>query len=363
MKKQVRRANSFTWIGQIVLSTLLLLVCQYGNAVVVLQYHHVSEDTPAATSISPQRFTQHMTWLAENGYKVISMEDLLVSLKKEEGLPDKTVVITFDDGYTSIYSAAWPVLKQHGWPFTVFVNSQHHDTKNAHYMSWAQLREMAEAGVAIGNHSVSHGHMIRFQRGEKQADWQKRMRQEIEDAQKRIDEEVGRQPKVFAYPFGEHNRDLEKLLAELDYVAFAQHSGPIAPFDSVQALPRFPFGGVYGDLKDFALKASSLPMPLQDVVLTGENMQPLVDPLLPDGTDKATMIMSAENALLKRMSCFYSGKAAVVKIRDGRLYVSNNGAIPAGRSRFNCTAPKKDRFYWLSKMLIRKNADGSWYEE
>lgn len=345
------------------LSLVLLMMGHHASALVVLQYHHVSENTPAATSVSPQRFSQHMTWLADNQYRVLSMEDLLALLRKKQELPDKTAVITFDDGYTSIYSAAWPILKKHGWPFTIFVNSQHHDEKNPHYMSWAQLREMAEAGVTIGNHSVSHNHMIRLQQGEDQSTWLRRMRAEIEGAQQRIDKEVGRQPRVFAYPFGEHNRKLENLLADLKYVAFAQHSGPIAPFDALQALPRFPFGGVYGDIKDFALKAGSLPMPLQNLTLADEKMQPLQDPLLPDNTDKVTLMISAEKAMLKSISCFYSGKPATVDLRDDRLHVSNSGAIPPGRSRFNCTAPENGRFYWLSKMLIRKNSDGSWYKE
>jgi biofilm PGA synthesis lipoprotein PgaB len=359
----VNRRRYLGRLRKILLGALLLLTWQHSSALVVLQYHHISEDTPAATSISPARFAQHMTWLADNQYRVLAMEELLALFKKNEALPDKAVVITFDDGYTSLYSEAWPVLKKRGWPFTVFVNSQHHDEKNAQYMSWAQLREMAEAGVAIGNHSVSHDHMIRIQQGEKQADWRKRMKQEITLAQKRIDKEVGRQPKIFAYPFGEHNQALETLLAELKYVAFAQHSGPIAEFDSLQALPRFPFGGIYGDINDFALKAASLPMPLQEITLVAQNNQPLVDPLLPDGAEKVTLLISADNAFLKRISCFYSGKPVTTDIRGDQLYVSADGDIPVGRSRFNCTVPEKGRFYWLSKMLIRKNADGSWYKE
>lgn len=348
---------------RIALGLLLFASGQQGHALVVLQYHHVSEETPAATSISPERFSQHMAWLADNQYRLVSMDEVLELLDKGDSLPDKTAVITFDDGYTSIYSAAWPVLKKYNWPFTVFVNSQHHDEKNSQYMSWEQLREMAKAGVTIGNHSVSHGHMIRQQKGEKMAAWRKRMQREIEGAQKRIDQEVGRQPKIFAYPFGEHNAALEKLTADLGYIAFAQHSGPIASSDSLQALPRFPFGGVYGDLKDFALKASSLPMPLKDVRVVDSKNQPLQDALLPEGTPKVTMIIDAEKALLDKMSCFYSGKPASTEVREGRLHVSNSSIIPAGRSRFNCTVPEKGRFYWLSRMLINKNADGSWYKE
>lgn len=348
---------------KLVILSLLMAVCQYSHALVVLQYHHISEDTPAATSISPERFAEHMAWLADNQYEVMSMPDLVAHLRQKKELPDKTVVITFDDGYNSIYTTAWPILRARKWPFTIFINSQHHDEKNQQYMSWKQLRELAQAGATIGNHSVSHGHMIRVLPGEKDKDWQKRMAREIDMAQQRIDSELGPQKKVFAYPFGEHNDRLEKLLSKRQYIAFAQHSGPIAAFDSHQALPRFPFGGHYGEIKDFAQKASSLPMPLTSVQLASEEGQPLTGPLLPGGVTRATMILEAEPTFLQKISCFYSGKPVETEVRDGKLYVSTEGKIPAGRSRFNCTAPEKGRFYWFSKMLIKKNADGNWYKE
>ena len=358
MTMRTFRASAFlllVWLG-----ALLSRDC---FALVVLQYHHISTETPPATSISPERFVQHMAWLADNQYQILSMADLVELLRKKKTLPDKAAVITFDDGYTSIYSAAWPVLRQYKWPFTVFVNSQHHDDKNRQYMSWEQLREMAKAGVTIGNHSVSHAHMIRQNPEEKESDWLARSRREIEYAQKRIDAELGRQLRVFAYPFGEHNSALESLLDELDYVAFAQHSGAIAPFESLQALPRFPFGGNYGDSKDFALKASSLPMPIKKVILLDEYGKSLIDPLVADKAEKATLVIEGDADFLKKVSCFYIGAPAKTEFREDQLHVITSKAIPSGRSKFNCTAPEKGRFYWFSKMLIKKNGDGSWYKE
>jgi biofilm PGA synthesis lipoprotein PgaB len=332
-------------------------------ALVVLQYHHVSTDTPAATSVSPERFEQHMEWLAENEYQLLSMGDLIQLLRAKKTLPDKTAVITFDDGYTSIYTNAWPLLRKRNWPFTVFVNSQHHDENNRQYMSWEQLREMAKAGVTIGNHSVSHSHMIRRQTGEDEGEWLKRSQWEIEHAQSRIDAEVGRQAKIFAYPFGEHNRPLEALLRKLGYIAFAQHSGPVAAFEDLVALPRFPFGGPYGEIKDFALKVSSVPMPLEKITLLDEKKQPLADLLLSDQAAQASLAIKADAHFLKRISCFYGGESVVTEISGDQLLVSTPKAIPAGRSKFNCTAPEKGRFYWFSRMMIKKNADGSWYKE
>lgn len=342
---------------------LFLLISQGSAALVVLQYHHISTTTPAATSISPERFAAHLLWLKEQNFQVWSMPQFLAHWRAGKTLPDKTAVITFDDGYTSIFTTAWPLLKQYGWPFTVFINSQHHDEKNSQYMTWDQLKTLAQAGVVFGNHSVSHPHMVRYNPGENSRLWRTRMEREITHAQKRIDAELGAQPRVFAYPFGEYNRELQNMLHKLDYIAFGQQSGPVAAFDDSQALPRFPFGGSYGDAKDFALKAGSLPMPISAAEISDAKGKRLQDPLLPQELDPVYLHLQGEAAFLRRVQCFFGGEATASQWQGSTLRVHNLQPIPAGRSRFNCTAPERGRFYWLSVMVMKKKGDGSWYSE
>ena len=92
------------------------------NAVILL-YHHVSGSAPASTSVTPEVFEQHIQYLAD-GYNVISLEHAVNALKSEKRLPERAVVITFDDGYRSIYDNAHPILARHGMPYTVFINPQ-----------------------------------------------------------------------------------------------------------------------------------------------------------------------------------------------------------------------------------------------
>ena len=131
------------------------------EAAVVLQYHHVDTMTPASTSTSPERFGMHLDHLADNDFDVVPLAELVDTLRAGEPLPDRTVAISFDDGYVSIYETAWPMLKAKGWPFTVFINSEPHDQGKPLFMSWDQLRELHAGGATIANHTVSHPYLLR----------------------------------------------------------------------------------------------------------------------------------------------------------------------------------------------------------
>ncbi len=145
--------------ARIAIAVLLLVLCQSAQALVVLQYHHISSSTPPSTSTRVEQFSAHLEHLAEHKFQVWSLSQLAQALRKGQELPDKTAVITFDDGYISVFDTAYPLLKQRGWPFAVFINTQPHDEKLSSYMSWAQLREMSDNGVAIANHTVDHAHL------------------------------------------------------------------------------------------------------------------------------------------------------------------------------------------------------------
>ena len=231
-------------------------------AAVVLQYHHVGTDTPPSTSTAPDRFAMHLDYLEQSGFEVVRLEDLVKAHAAGGPLPDRAAAITFDDGYRSIYEAAWPLLKRRGWPFTVFVNSAPHDRGSPLFMSWDQLRELSEGGATIANHTVSHPHLLERLPGQDEAAWRRWVMSEITDAQARIRQEIGAAPKLFAWPFGEFDAALVDVLGELGFTGFGQQSGPLAVFSDPRALPRFPFGGPYGEREDFITKAESLPFPL-----------------------------------------------------------------------------------------------------
>jgi len=330
------------------------------HAAVVLQYHHISDSTPAATSTSPQRFMSHLDYLARNRFRVLPLPELVAKLRRGDSLPDKAVAITFDDGYRSLYETAFPLLKARNWPFTVFINTLPHDQGLSHFLSWSQLRLMAGQGATIANHTHSHPHLLRRLPGESDSQWRQRIQGEITTAENRIREQLGVSHRLLAYPYGEYDPMLLSLLEEMDFAAFGQHSGPLASHSHLQALPRFPFGGRYGDDDDFALKVQSLPFPLAqrpsllDTVLSGKRLQPLL------------RLQLAQSLPAERVHCFATGQGEIAVVRRSTwIEVRAPAPVPVGRSRYNCTAASSEpgRFYWYSQLWMRKQDDGSWYGE
>ncbi len=330
---------------------------------VVLQYHHVSEGTPASTSVTPQLFQAHLDYLKQHEYKVMALEEVIKNIQQDQPLPDKCVALTIDDAYQSIYTEAWPRARQYGFPLTVFVSTKGIDRGVKAFMTWDQMREMADKGVSFQNHSNSHDHLIRKRSGESEVAWAKRMANELQTANKRISDELGISSTLFAYPYGEYNPALQAIVRSHGLVGFGQQSGPIWPAGDFGALPRFPMASVYASMKTFPTKISSIPMPL---VSTSP-----VDPVMALDDWSPTLRMTLKPGSYKRhgLTCFYNGSpiSGIAWSQDipDTVEVSISHNLNVGRSRYNCTmaSPKEGRFHWYSHNWIRRNQDGSWYPE
>ena len=232
---------------------------------VILQYHHVHDTTAPITSISIDRFREHMDYLVANEFQVWRLERLVQALKNKTDMPDKVVSITFDDAYVDLYEDAFPVLLERNLSFTIFVTTGLIGKKN--YVSWAQLKEMQLKGATIANHTHSHTHLLRKLNREADDQWQIRVRQEIEQAQEVLNRKLGNIPRLLAYPYGEYNHQILKIVADLDYVGFGQQSGAAGQHSPLLLLPRFPLSGIYTELDSFRTKLLTRPMPLIPNVL------------------------------------------------------------------------------------------------
>ncbi len=353
-------------IRTLLILTALSIISLNSHGLVILQYHHISDKTPALTSTSPKLFKKHMQYLDEHQFQILDMKDLPNLLRGKKPLPNHSVIITFDDGFKSIYDNAFPILKKKKWPFTVFVNSKPHDEKNHRYMTWEQLRELAKYKATIANHSDSHLHLIRKRESETKSAWHERRLRDIIFAEQRIYKEIGENPKIFAYPYGEYDADIQRDLKKAGYIAVSQQSGPVSKSNSHQALPRFPFGGNYGDMKDFAIKVNSLPFPLFKIKTTTSDGRLLESPELPKSESRPVLHMQSEAmSFIKGISCFATGQGAIeTKTTRNTLSVQANSPLPVGRSRYNCTAQAGGgRYYWYSQLFIKRKSDGSWYDE
>ncbi|MDB2387433.1 polysaccharide deacetylase family protein [Shewanella sp.] len=344
-----------------VLLILLTMVGFTAQAAVILQYHHVSDLTPAATSVTPSQFSTQMQYLADNNFNVVPLSAVVKAIKKQQPLPANTIAITFDDGYQSIAHTAHPILKQYKFPYTVFVSVEPILKGYGNMMDWQQLITLAKEGAEIANHSWGHEHLIRMRQGESQQQWLTRVEQNILRTEAEITKATGQHHKMLAYPYGEYNQPIQELLTQHGYVAFGQHSGAAGVYSSLTALPRFPVAGAYADLNSLKVKLHSLNMP---VIAQSHS-----EPQLPQGQwrPEITVKLDMSDINASQLTCFIQGQGAKKPtwLNDDEFTLRATFDLPAGRSRYNCTAPSRHKkgYYWFSQPWVRAKNNGEWASE
>lgn len=332
------------------------------QAAVVILYHHVSESTPKSTSISPAQFEAQMDYLEQNDFSILPLLELTEKLRKGESLPDKTVAISFDDSYVSVYDSAYPRLKKRGWPFTFFVNTDSVSTSKL-FVTWDQLREMSKHGVTIANHTSKHNHLPRREKNETVQQWRARITAEIIDAQLKIEQEIGGAPKILAYPFGEYDLEVQQIAKKLGYIAFGQQSGGLYSEGDLQAVPRFPFGGSFTALDDFIMKVNTLPLPTKTVNFYGDKKNKQDNLIVKAGAKPWLVLELDDVSLLKKINCFATGQGAItIEVIDNKLWAQAKQPLAPGRTRYNCTAyaGEQGRFFWYTQQWLVTDKKGEW---
>ena len=173
------------------------------QTVPILCYHRFAQQKRKLV-VTRADFEAQMDYLARNGYRVITMKELAAFLDGKEPLPRKSVVITIDDGYRSTYEIAYPVLKKHGFPATVYLYSDFVGAGDA--MTWAQMQEMAASRlIDIQPHSKTHSNLTLRQPGESATDYRDRIRREVDVPSNVITDRLGMAPFSYAFPYGDVN--------------------------------------------------------------------------------------------------------------------------------------------------------------
>lgn len=315
----------------------------YGaNGAVVIMYHRFGETKYPSTNVTIEQFEAHLRELKASQYNVMAVPEIIAALRNGKPLPDRTVGLTIDDAYLSVFTEAWPRLKEAGFPFTVFVATDPVDNNISGFMKWDQIREMASAGVTIGGHTGSHLHMAKAGR-DKNLD-------ELARSKKRFEEMLGKSPRIFAYPYGETSLAIQKMTKNAGFIAgFGQHSGAFDGGSNLFDLPRFAMNENYAGMPRFRLAANALPLPVADITPA--------DPLITNVNPPAMRFSFLGDVKdLRRLNCFSSnaGKARVERLGRRRIEIRVAPAFPTGRTRVNCTLPAdKGRWYWFGRQFYR----------
>ncbi|MBQ8683706.1 MAG: polysaccharide deacetylase family protein [Clostridia bacterium] len=205
----------------------------------IIMYHGILKDADRQGQyvISPALFESDLAYIREAGYTTVVMADLLAYVRDGTDLPEKPIILTFDDGYYNNYAYAYPLLKQYGMravlsPVVAWSEFYSNDPAEADrvlysHVTWAQLREMADSGVLeIQNHSYDmHKNKAGQRKGtlklakETLAQYHATLKDDLSKAQAMLTEQAGVTPTTFTYPFGAMSREAIPVLEELGFSA------------------------------------------------------------------------------------------------------------------------------------------------
>jgi peptidoglycan/xylan/chitin deacetylase (PgdA/CDA1 family) len=310
------------------------------DSAVVVMYHRFGESQHPSTNVTLEQFESHLGELRDGEYAVRSITEIVTALREGRALPERTLGLTVDDAFLSVYQVAWPRLREAGYPFTLFVATDAVDRGLGGYMNWDQIRELVSAGVTVGSQTASHLHMANADR--------ERNRRDIERSNRRFVEELGQAPALFAYPYGEASLAVADLIRDAGFVAaFGQHSGVLGSSENEYFLPRFAMNETYGGIERFQLAVNALALPVTEI--TPE------DPLIGDPNPPSIgFTVLAPLSGLDRLACYASheGRASLERLGSSRFEARLRTPLPVGRTRLNCTMPTDSgRWRWFGRQF------------
>ena len=269
-----------------VMSAVLLMLFNAGPAqanrspgdYVVISYHDIVDTsvTPEldiySQTITRNRLVEHFNLMASSGYQPVSLQQIIDAKAGGPALPDKAVLLTFDDGYRSFYEIVFPLLKLYNFPAVQAVVGSWLDVPaggrvpygsitlpRERFLSWAQVKELDESPlVEIASHSYNlHYGVIgnpmgneqaaavtsiwESRRGyEREADYLARLRQDMQQTQQRFQQEIGQSPRIMVWPYGAYSEATLNIAAEYGMpYTFSLLSAPNQINDPMRSMNRY----------------------------------------------------------------------------------------------------------------------------
>lgn len=215
----------------------------------VLMYHSINYDPKFPGNqvrIPKAKFAAQMKWLHDNGYHTLTMSELYKAVENREQVPEKSVVLTFDDGYEDNYQNAYPILQEYGFKATIFmITNEIGDNKNG-YLTAEELKTMQQNGIDIECHTVHHLHLSKLS-------YQKQ-EEEISDAQQTLEKLLGRRVSYIAYPYGDYNAETLRITEKCGFKLGFREDGGIGRLSD----PKFEFPRIFirSDFSEFVARVT-----------------------------------------------------------------------------------------------------------
>ncbi len=205
----------------------------------ILTFHSVDE-RDSIISFPPRLFQRAMARLHESGYRTLNFPELIDYLKHGDPFPERSFLITFDDGYRSVYEQVFPILERYGFSATIFLavgkDSNSAESKRLPSMcerdmlSWREIREMHGYGLEFGAHTLTHPDLTRLPSNQ--------VEYEIRDSKAVIEEALGVPVPSFAYPYGRYDDRCRDIVSRHFVCACSDRLGLVRPSSDSYAVER-----------------------------------------------------------------------------------------------------------------------------
>lgn len=211
------------------------------RGVPVLYYHSVLESADNEVIITPENLKKQLQYIKDQGYTTLTIAQLKNYLLNNSSIPEKSIVITFDDGYMDNYYNAFPILKDLDMKATIFCITSNLD--GSYYLSKDAIREMSNYGIDIESHTVNHAKLDSLTYDEQL--------KELQESKKNLEEITGKEVDSIAYPFGNFNDDSIKASKAAGYtLGFTTNRGLSDRADNPLKLDRIYISSNY-DMNTF----------------------------------------------------------------------------------------------------------------
>lgn len=209
--------------------------------VVILCYHNLSPTSRNSMTMTPEKFESQLQWLQDNGYHIIPLKEAVAYLEgKSDSLPEKSIVISIDDGWKSVYTYFYPIIKKHQVPATLFIFPQTISSgKNS--LTWEQLKELQQTGLFdVQSHTYDHPNFKQARRRMPPIVYEKYVTNQLVTSKKILEEHLNAPIVFLAWPFGIYDKYLEDQAAKAGYeMAFTIDARPAKRGDRAEAVPRY----------------------------------------------------------------------------------------------------------------------------
>jgi peptidoglycan/xylan/chitin deacetylase (PgdA/CDA1 family) len=200
--------------------------------VAILGYHDVRDRGGSPMLIAGSKFREQMQAIKDSNIPVIPLADVMAWKRGEKNIPQESIVITFDDGWEGVYEHAFPVLKEFGFPFTVYLYKKYVNI-GGRSLGWEQIREMMQHGCEIGSHSVSHESLKKMPRTAKtDADYQQWILAELKDSREFLEQNLKVKVTSFAYPYGVFDDEIMNTGLQIGYESLVTVNGQKVSWDT-----------------------------------------------------------------------------------------------------------------------------------